>query len=82
MVDELEQSWTTVHKEYCQNRGQKKPAGKNPSKEKTQQEIWVESMAHHCSEKLILRRLHDWKVTAHYYWARIPTKHGKFKTNE
>ena len=46
MVDELEQSWTTVHKEYCQNRGQKKPAGKNPSREKTQQEIWVESMAH------------------------------------
>ena len=24
----IEQSWATVYKEYCQNRAQKKPAGK------------------------------------------------------
>ena len=46
VVDKLEQSWATVHKEYCQNGGQKKPARKNPSREKTGQEIWVGSMAH------------------------------------
>ena len=23
MVDKLEQSWATIHKEYCQNGGQK-----------------------------------------------------------
>ena len=28
MVDKLEQSWATVHKEYRQKGGQKKPAGK------------------------------------------------------
>ena len=28
VVDKLEQSWATFHKEYCQNEGQKKPAGK------------------------------------------------------
>ena len=28
----LEQSWATVYTEYCQNRGQKKPAGKNPNR--------------------------------------------------
>ena len=41
-----EQSWVTVYKEYCQSGGQKIPAGKKSSKEKTQQEIWVGSMAH------------------------------------
>ena len=44
MSDKLEQRWTTVHKEYCQNRGQKKPARKNPTREKTRHDIWV--MAH------------------------------------
>ena len=33
MVEKLEQSRATVYTEYCQNRGQKKPAGKNPSRE-------------------------------------------------
>ena len=33
-LDKLEQSWATVHKEYCQNGGQKKPAGKYRSREK------------------------------------------------
>ena len=41
-----EQSWVTVYKEYCQSGGQKIPAGKKSSKEKTQQEIWVGSIAH------------------------------------
>ena len=34
VVEKLEQSWATVYTEYCQNRGQKKPAGKNPNREK------------------------------------------------
>ena len=47
MVDKLEQSCATVHKEYCQNGGQKKkPAGKNHTREKTRQESWVGSMDH------------------------------------
>ena len=32
--EKLEQSWATVYSEYSQNRGQKKPAGKNPNREK------------------------------------------------
>ena len=32
-----------------------------------------------CSGKPTLRRLHDWKVTAHYYKACIPRKHGKLE---
>lgn len=32
MVEKLEQSRATVYTEYCQNRGQKKPAGKNPNR--------------------------------------------------
>ena len=48
MVDKLEQSWATVHKEYCQNGGQKKKRlpEKNHTGGKTQQEIWVGSMDH------------------------------------
>jgi len=36
----------TVLKEYCQNGGQKNLPEKNPSREKTRQEIWVGSMAY------------------------------------
>ena len=32
-----------------------------------------------CSEKPILRWLQGSKVSAHTYWACIPTKHGKFE---
>ena len=48
MVYKLEQSWATVHKEYCQNGGQKKKGcqKKNHTGEKTQEEIWVGSMDH------------------------------------
>ena len=67
MVDKLEQSWATFYKEYCQNGGQKKPAGKKyTSGEKTRQEI-LGSIHGSCSEKPTLRMLHDWKVTALYY---------------
>ena len=46
MVEKLEQSLATVYTEYCQNRGQKKPAGKIPVGKKSRQEIWVGSMAY------------------------------------
>ena len=56
VVDKIEQSWATVHKEYCQNRSQKKPARKKP--------WWGKNSAGNlgrihgsCSEKPILRRL-------------------------
>ena len=79
MVDKLEQSWATVHKEYCQNGGQKKKAARKKS-------YWGKNSAGNlggihgsCSEKPILWGLHDWKVSAHYYLACIPTKQGKFE---
>ena len=51
VVDKLEQSWATFYKEYFQNEGQKKPAGKkNTSREKNSAgnlgRFWVVSMAH------------------------------------
>ena len=33
MVDKLEQRWATVHKEYCQNGGQKKTCRKKTVEE-------------------------------------------------
>ena len=76
VVSKLEQSWATVYAEYCQNRGQKKPAGKNLSKEKNSAGN-LGRIHGSCSEKPILRRLHGWKVFALIYKTSIPTKDGK-----
>ena len=76
VVEKLEQSWATVYTEYCQNRGQKKPAGKNLSKEKNSAGN-LGRIHGSCSEKPILRRLHGWKVFALIYKTSIPTKDGK-----
>ena len=59
VVEKLEQSWTTVYTEYCQNRGQKKPAGKNPNREKNSAGNLSRTRGS-CCEKPILRRLHGW----------------------
>ena len=59
MVDKPEQSWATVHKEYCQNGGQKNlPEKKNPSRE-TNSAGNLGGIHDSCSEKPTLRRLHD-----------------------
>ena len=62
----LEQSWATVYTEYCQNRGQKKPAWKNPDREKNSAGN-LGRIHGSCSEKPIQRRLHGWKVFALIY---------------
>ena len=76
VVEKLEQSWATVYTEYCQNRGQKKPAGKNPGREKNSAGN-LGRIHGSCSEKPILRRLHGWKDFALIYKTSIPTKDGK-----
>ena len=76
VVEKLEQSWATVYTEYCQNRGQKKPAGKNLSREKNSAGN-LGRIHGSCSEKPILRRLHGWKDFALIYKTSIPTKDGK-----
>ena len=78
VVEKLEQSWATVYTEYCQNRGQKKPAGKNPNRGKNSAGNLSRTRGS-CSEKPILRRLHGWKVFALIYHTCIPTKHGKLQ---
>ena len=66
MVDKLEQSWATVHKEYCQNRGQKNlPEKKTLVEKQTLQEIWVGSMTH--ALKSLPYEGYTTKVTAHYF---------------
>ena len=76
VVEKLERSWATVYTEYCQNKGQKKPAGKNPSREKNLAGN-LGRVHGSCSEKPILRRLHGWKVFALIYKTSIPTKDSK-----
>ena len=72
MVDKLEQSWATVHKEYCQNGGQKNLPEKKKTlvEEQTLQEIWVGSMTH--APKSLPYAGYTTKVIAHYF---MITKH-------
>ena len=66
LEEKLEQSWATVYTEYSQNRGQKKPAEKNPNREKNSAGN-LGRIRGSCSEKHILWRLHGWKVFALIY---------------
>ena len=80
MVDKLRTELSdSSQRILSERRPEKTCRKKNPSRGKTRQEIWVGSMAHALESPPYEGYTTAWKVTAHYYKACIPRKHGKLE---